>query len=235
MGTTASRMSTIFNVHLFFAKLPCKTAQHSSAADASGSSAISRAPQERTKVPDVFYGLEVEDFLNEIGALRCAKDRCDQVAGFGGDFVAGHGIFRGAADIVDALLETGAVGERELDDGDAERHEVLQFRIGDELHFGALAENRGIVDARGVVGSGKSDSVVEEHNSDHVLQTDVGDFAIVDDGGLVGGQLDVHLVHLRSVEGMLLVDYFDGIEGRLNGRADRPAFDVGARDFVAFA
>src|SRR5713226_9472964 len=106
MGTTASRMSTIFNAHLFFAKLPCKTAQHSSAADASGSCAISRAPQERTKVSNVFYALKVEDFLNEIGALRRAEDRRDQVAGFGGDFVAGHGIFRGAADIVDALLET---------------------------------------------------------------------------------------------------------------------------------
>src|SRR6266852_2216818 len=170
MGTTASRMSTLFNAHLFFAKLPCKAAQHSSAADASGSRAISRAPEERTKVPDVFYGLEVEDFLNQVRGLRCAEDRCDQVAGFGDDFVAGHGIFRGAADIVDALLETGAIGECELHDG-----------------------------------------------------------------GFVGGQLDVDLLHLRSVEGMLLAQNFEGVEGRLDGRADRPALDVGARDFVALA
>src|SRR5258708_33530304 len=138
MGTTASRMSTIFNAHLFFAKLPCKTAQHSSAADASGSRAISRAPQERTKVTDVFYVLEFEDLLNQVRALRCAEDRGDQVAGFGGNFVARHGIFRSAADIIDAPLETGAVGECELHDGHAERHEALQFGIGDELHLGAL-------------------------------------------------------------------------------------------------
>src|SRR5713101_5244789 len=155
MGTTASRMSTIFNAHLFFAKLPCKTAQHSSAADASGSCAISRAPQERAKVPYVFYGLEVEDFLNQVRGLRCAEDRRDQVAGFGSNLIARHGIFRGAADIIDAPLETGTIGERELDDGDAEGHEALQFSIGKELDFGALAENRGIVDPRGVVGSGK--------------------------------------------------------------------------------
>src|SRR5713226_4082073 len=138
MGTTASRMSTIFNAHLFFAKLPCKTAQHSSAADASGSRAISRASQERTKVPDVFYGLEVEDFLNQVRGLRCAEDRRNQVAGLGGDFFASHGIFRSAADIVDTLFETRAIGERELHNRDAERHEALQFRIGDEFHFGAL-------------------------------------------------------------------------------------------------
>src|SRR5713226_6370237 len=235
MGTTASRMSTIFNAHLFFAKLPCKTAQHSSAADASGSCAISRAPQERTKVPDVFYGLEVEDFLNEIGALRRAEDRRDQVASFGGDFVAGHGIFRGAADIVDALLETGAIGECELHDGDAERHEALQFRIGDELHFGALAENCGIAHARSVVGSGKGDGVIEEHYRDHVLQADIGNLAIVDDGGFVGGELYVDLLHLRSVERMLLAQNFKSIEDSLNGRADGPALDVGARDFIALA
>src|SRR5260370_25607067 len=214
MGTTASRMSTILNAHLFFAKLPCKTAQHSSAADASGARAIASALQERTKVSNVFYALEMEDFLNEIDALRRAEDRRDEVAGFGGDFVAGHGIFRGAADIIDALLETGAIGERELHDGDAERHEALQFRVGDELHLGALAENRGIAHARVVVGRSEGDGVVQEHDGDHVLQADIGNLAVVDDGGFRGGELYGYRLDLGSVEGALLAQNFEGVEGR---------------------
>src|SRR6266851_2078138 len=136
MGTTASRMSTILNAHLislqnFLAR------RHSSLWRPmlpTRASATSKAPQKRTKVSDVFYALKVEDFLNEIGALRCAEDRGDQVAGFGGDFVARHGIFRSAADIIDAPLETGAVGECELHDGHAEGHEALQFGIEDSLN-----------------------------------------------------------------------------------------------------
>ncbi len=68
-----------------------------------------------------------------------------------------------------------------------------------------------------------------------MLQADVWDLAVVDDGRFVGGDADDDALHLIGIEVVLLDQDLEGVERRLNRRADGPLLDVGPRDLVALA
>ena len=61
-----------------------------------------------------------------------------------------------------------------------------------------------------------------ERDGQHVLDADVRNFSIVDDGRFVGGEADFDLLHLASVEWMLLAKNFQRIQRGLD-RANQPA------------
>ena len=141
---------------------------------------------------------EVRDFSRRIFEARDTIDvlrvilLSDQVAGFGHDLVPAHGVLGGTAHGVHALGEAGAVRKRKLDNSDALGQELFEIRIGDELNLGALAKDRGVAHARVIVRGAKGRGLIEEHDGEHILQADVGNVAVVDDRGFVGG--DAHQV-----------------------------------------
>jgi hypothetical protein len=68
-----------------------------------------------------------------------------------------------------------------------------------------------------------------------VLQADVGDFAVVYDGGFRRGKLHRDLLYLSGLKRLLLAQDFNRVKRGLDGRADGPFLDVGASYFVALA
>ncbi len=84
---------------------------------------------------------------------------------------------------------------------------------------------------RGAEGRG----LIEEHDGKHILQTDVGNVAVIDDRGFIGGNAHGNLLDLIGLEGVFFAQTFERIEGRLNGGTNSPLFDVGAHDLVALA
>ena len=105
----------------------------------------------------------------------------------------------------------------------------------DELNFGTLPKDRGILHARRIVRRPKRDGLVNQHDGNQMLKADVRDLSIVDNRCLGGRDADDDLLHLFRAELMTLEQGVQGVEGRLNRRADRPFLDVGPRDFVPLA
>ena len=68
-----------------------------------------------------------------------------------------------------------------------------------------------------------------------MLQIDVRDLAVVDDGRLVGGHADDDLLHLGSVEALAFDERVERIERCLDGRANGPLLDVGTHHLEARA
>src|SRR6202007_1975222 len=127
-----------------------------------------------------------------------AENGKDQVAGLGDDLFAGHRIFRSAADITDAASEASAVLQSDVQHCDTQGHEPLEVVVRDQLDFGALAQNNRIFHTRGVVGQSEGDGLIQQRDGEHVLSADVGNFAIVDDGGFIGGEPKSHLLYLSD-------------------------------------
>src|SRR4029434_5428173 len=83
------------------------------------------------------------------------------------------------------------------------------------------------------MGGVEGDGFVEQHHGDHVLQTDVGDSAVVHHCGDRGGEAHSHALYLIGVKWSLAADRLDRVEWPLDRRADGPFRDVGYRDFIA--
>ena len=64
---------------------------------------------------------------------------------------------------------------------------------------------------------------------------DVGHLAVVDDLRFAGGEAHDHRLHLIGGRSRALEQGFQRFQRRLDGRADGPLLDVGARDLVALA
>src|SRR5207253_2842611 len=75
----------------------------------------------------------------------------------------------------------------------------------------------------------------EKHYSHDVLQADVRNFTIVDDGSFICCKPHGQSPHFGGVKRMLLPQNNQGIERRLNRGTHGPFLDVGARHFVALA
>src|SRR5262245_49041153 len=72
--------------------------------------------QQVAQVAHVGRALEREYALDQRGALRRPQHRRDEIAAFGDNLRARHGVVAGAAHGLDVLAELRAVGERDLDD-----------------------------------------------------------------------------------------------------------------------
>ena len=96
------------------------------------------------ELADIVQSFEREQFGDESRAGGRTEDRCDEVASFVNHFVAGHGIFRGAANITDPFGELRSVGKGQLDDGFATWTASVDAWIREDIDFGALAEHGGI-------------------------------------------------------------------------------------------
>src|SRR5882762_4542200 len=108
MGTTASRMSTILTTPPFRRKPVC-----------------SASLQYRPQFPDIFYLFQLEQSFNELRELRRPEDRHYQIAAFGNNFLAGHGILGSTANIVDSLGEVRSIDQLQLHNCHAQRHEAF--------------------------------------------------------------------------------------------------------------
>src|SRR6185295_18730342 len=104
----------------------------------------------------------------------------------------------GAAHGADMLAELGTVGQPDGDDRLA-RH-GFERRVGLERDLGALAQDLGVLHARDIVRGVKRHGLVDQHHGDHVLKTDIGNFAVVDNRGLTGAEPYDHLVYTVGVE-----------------------------------
>ena len=174
--------------------------------------------------------------VDQFVAAIAAENRSHQIAGLGDHFFACHRIFGGAANGFHGFSETCVPSvERYLDDGYASGQLAFEFGVRDELYFGALLQDRGILHARLVVRSFERRCLVEQHDRDHVLHTNVGHFAIGHQSGFARCDAHGDRLHLVGFERMALEDDFERVERRLDRRADGPFLDVGARDFVALA
>ncbi len=85
------------------------------------------------------------------------------------------------------------------------------------------------------MGGNEGDGLIQQHYSNHVLEADVGDFAVVHDGCLIRGKLHRHLFYVSGLKRLLLTQDFDRVECGLDWRADRPFFDICADYFVALS
>ena len=112
---------------------------------------ISRPGRRVSKLANVRYSFEVKYFADKIRALRRAEDWGDQIAGLGNDFVAGHGILGSTANIVNATVKARTVRERDLQHSHAQRHEALEFFVGQKIDLGALTQCGGVFQPRTVV------------------------------------------------------------------------------------
>ena len=76
---------------------------------------------------------------------------------------------------------------------------------------------------------------VDQHDRDHVLETDVWNLTIVHDGPDGRGKANDDGLYIVGVERALPSDVLDGVERRLNRSADGPLLDIGVDDFVPVA
>src|SRR5215472_9649481 len=142
---------------------------------------VSRISTMRTALPSLFYkpmrnrSASCAAAGAEAPAYRCAEDRRDEVTGLGNNFVAGHGVFGSATNVVNTLGEVRLVCQRNVDNGHAQWHEALQLRVRNELHFGAFAKRRGVFHVRSIMRRRKGDRFVEKHHGNYVLQANVRD------------------------------------------------------------
>jgi len=81
----------------------------------------------------------------------------------------------------------------------------------------------------------EGDRFIEKHDRDHMLHADIGHVAVADGIGLIGGNADYDFADIVGRELALLEKACEGIQRSLNRRTDRPFFDVGAGNLVAFA
>src|SRR5882724_11982582 len=107
--------------------------------------------------------------------------------------------------------------------------------IREHIHFGALAEDGWIFHTRPVMHGSEGDRFIEKHDRDHMLHADIGHVAVADGIGLIGGNADYDFADIIGRELALLEKAYEGIQRSLNRRTDRPFFDVGAGNLVAFA
>ena len=112
---------------------------------------------------------------------------------------------------------------------------ALQFGVGNQLHFGALFEDGGILHARLIVCGFKRSCFVDQHHRDHVLHTNVRHFAIVHQRRFAAGDANRDGLNLIRLEGAPSENVLERVERSLNRRPHGPLLDIGARDFVAFA
>src|SRR5712672_2207684 len=117
----------------------------------------------------------------------------------------------------------------------APRTPSIDARIREDIYFGALAEDGWIFHTRPVMHGSEGDRFIEEHDRDHMLHADIGHVAVADGIGLIGRNADYDFADIIGRELALLEKACEGIERSLNRRTDRPFFDVGAGNLVAFA
>jgi len=101
--------------------------------------------------------------------------------------------------------------------------------------FRALLAHSGILHARLVVRRTERSRFVEQHHRNHMLQTYVRHFAIVDQSPLGRRNLDNHLLHLIRVERMTLLQIHERVQRRLNGRSDNPFLEIPTYNLVPLA
>ena len=166
---------------------------------------------------------------------RTAKHGRHQVPGLVDDLRSRHRVAGGAAHRVHAFGEPRAVGEDDLHDRHANRHEFLQRLVANELDLRALAQHGRVLHARFVVRRLERRRLVDQHDRDHVLKTDVGDVAIVHDGGHRRRQPHDEALHVPGLERVALPQDLDRVERSLDRRSDRPLLDVGPGDLVPLA
>ena len=99
----------------------------------------------------------------------------------------------------------------------------------------ARAQHIGILHARLVVRRFEGSGLVDDHDGDHVLQANVRHLAVVHRVGPAGGHTHDHLFYLVRLEQEFFQDQLQGIHGRLDRAAGRPAFERGHGDFIALA
>ena len=136
--------------------------------------------KQRSKRGDILHIFERKYLLDERRAFFAAEHRRHQVPGFRADFLAGHRIFRAAANGIVTFRQRGAVVERDLDHRHSLGQKTLEALIGNDLDLRFLADHGGIVHARLVVRRFERQRFVDEHDRDQILHRQVHHHAVVD-------------------------------------------------------
>src|ERR1700731_4603850 len=178
------------------------------------------ALQQWPKVAKAADAVELENALNQAGALYRPEDRSDEVTGLGYDLCAGHRVIGCASDIIDAPAQMRPVYQPHVHDRRAQRHESLQFLVRNESNFCTRSKSPGVRQARIVVDRRERHRLVEKCDGHNVLQANVGNFAIVHYGRFVCRQPHRQLAYLSYVEGALCPQTLQRIERGLDWRAD---------------
>lgn len=146
---------------------------------------------------DVGDSFKLEHFRQEQLGLRGSEDGLDQIPGFGDDLFTAHRVLGSSADRVYVLAKYGSVGEEDIDGGLAGWETLLEFFISDQTDLLAFAEDGGIFHQSSVVSGAEGEGPLDDHYRDQMLQTDVGDAAVVDNGGFPRGDSHGDVADLR--------------------------------------
>ena len=125
--------------------------------------------------------------------------------------------------------------QRDLDDRDTHREQRRQPGVRHVGHLAPLPQHLRILHPRFVVRRPERGRAVEQHHRDHVLQADVRDVAVVDDGADTRREAHHDALTSSAANGCLRRRALDRVERRLDRCADGPLLDVGVDDLVALA
>ena len=129
--------------------------------------------------------------------------------------------------MLDTLTQPCSISERDFQNGNAHRNQLLQLLVRKELYFGAFAKDGRILHARLVVRSMEGNGFVEQHDRDQVLQTNIRHLAIVH--GIACAGCDPHddLFYLIRLEGPAREQILQGVQWRLDGPPGGPLLEGG--------
>jgi hypothetical protein len=99
----------------------------------------------------------------------------------------------------------------------AARHETFEFFVAHELDLAPVPERCRVGHPRFVVRGLERHRLVHQHHGHHVLETDIRDFAVVDDLRFVRRHGDDDALHLVGFEAVLLDQDLERVERRLIG------------------
>ena len=159
--------------------------------------------------------------------LFCAPRTGDsRIPAFGDDFLARHWILRRPAHRFDALAHAAAIGKGDLHDGDPLGQLRLERRVRHQLDFFPALRIRGSC-MRGLSCAARNDAVLSSSITATMCCMQMSGISRLSTSA-------ASLVATRTmtwrtascVERPLLQQILDGVERRLNRRADRPLLDV---------
>src|SRR5258705_4077912 len=125
--------------------------------------------QQGPEFANVLHVIECKHSLDQLGAHFGAEHRSHQLARLSHYFIGRHRVLRSSSYMLDTLAELRPVGERNFDNRYPDGYQPLEFLIGNELDFTALAEHGWVLHAGLVMRGMKGNRFVDKHDRNQVL------------------------------------------------------------------